>query len=59
MFPFNISSYIRDLITFDHLSDKNQVQFMQKHFSWFFSKMVKVFQKSTVFQAFFRSFCNF
>ena len=26
-----ISSYIRDLITFDHLSDKNQVQFMQEH----------------------------
>ena len=31
MFPFNISSYIRDLITFDHLTDKNQVKFMQKH----------------------------
>ena len=30
MFPFNISSYIHDLITFDQLSDKNQVQFMQK-----------------------------
>ena len=31
MLPFNISSYIRDLIIFDHLSDKNLVQYMQKH----------------------------
>ena len=50
MFPFNISSYIHDLITFDQLSDKNQVQFMQEQIILFHVSL-KNGQK-TVFQAF-------
>ena len=52
MFPFNISSYIRDLITFDHLTDKNQVKFMQKHIilfhGWSKNSISSVSDKNTL-----------
>ena len=49
-FPFNISSYIRDMITFDHLSYKNKYS-LCKNILFYFMVLLKYGQK-TVFDAF-------